>query len=229
MKRYIVKYLDQPVDLSIDWNAPSWRKISSAKIDCFHPRGSDHKPRTLAKICYDVNGIKLIFRTEDKYIRSVHTKYNSKVNEDSCVEWFIKPAGSLGYYNFEMNAGGCLHVNYIVDPERDKNGKRKDIRPIPEDQANLIKVMSSLPEIIDPEITRPLIWYLAVDIPFPFFKRYTPAERILHSDWRGNLYKCGDKTSHPHWASWSPVSELNFHRPHEFGIFEFERWGERAK
>jgi len=35
---------------------------------------------------------------------------------------------------------------------------------------------------------------------------------------RGNFFKCGDETSHPHWASWSPISEeLNFHRPETFG------------
>ena len=31
--------------------------------------------------------------------------------------------------------------------------------------------------------------------------------------WRANFYKCGDETSHPHWASWSPVGRLDFHRP----------------
>ncbi|MCD6337129.1 MAG: hypothetical protein J7M01_02720, partial [Candidatus Marinimicrobia bacterium] len=37
----------------------------------------------------------------------------------------------------------------------------------------------------------------------------------------GNLYKCGDKTSHPHWASWSPIDKLNFHQPKHFGEFVF--------
>ena len=39
--------------------------------------------------------------------------------------------------------------------------------------------------------------------------------------WRGNLYKCGDRTSHPHWAAWSPVDELNFHLPRCFGTLRF--------
>ena len=227
MKRYIVKYIDRLSDLSLNWSGSYWDNILTAAVDHFHPRGSSHKPVTRAKICYDLNGINLIFKVDDKYIKATHAKYNSKVNEDSCVEWFIRPSEALGYYNFELNAGGCLHVNYIVDPERDKNGKRKDIRPIPENHANQIKIISSLPTIIDPEIKKTLTWYLAINIPFSFFDIFTPIDQILNSEWRGNLYKCGDKTSHPHWASWSPVTQLNFHCPDEFGIFEFEEWEKR--
>ena len=40
--------------------------------------------------------------------------------------------------------------------------------------------------------------------------------------WRGNFYKCGDHTSHPHWASWSPIGEqLDFHQPEFFGELRF--------
>ena len=36
---------------------------------------------------------------------------------------------------------------------------------------------------------------------------------------RANFYKCGDKTAHPHFLSWSPVSteKPDFHRPEFFG------------
>jgi hypothetical protein len=40
--------------------------------------------------------------------------------------------------------------------------------------------------------------------------------------WHANFYKCGDHTSHKHWASWQPVKELNFHRPEDFGDIVFE-------
>ena len=36
------------------------------------------------------------------------------------------------------------------------------------------------------------------------------------------FFKCGDKTSHPHWASWNPVDELNFHLPRCFSEIIFE-------
>ena len=43
-------------------------------------------------------------------------------------------------------------------------------------------------------------------------------DRASGQVWRANLYKCGDQTSHPHWASWAPIGEaLNFHQPGFFG------------
>jgi hypothetical protein len=44
---------------------------------------------------------------------------------------------------------------------------------------------------------------------------------VTGQTWRANFYKCGDLTSHKHWASWQPVKELNFHRPEDFGEIVF--------
>ncbi|MCK4813225.1 MAG: carbohydrate-binding family 9-like protein [Candidatus Marinimicrobia bacterium] len=206
----------------MEWDAPEWKEAEIAKIKHFHPKSSEHHPRTEVKIQYNQFGIFLLFRVQDRYVRSCHLKYNDKVHEDSCVEWFIQPPDANGYYNFEINCGGTLHVNYIIDPTRDENGKRRDIRPIPEHIAQTIAIKSSLPHIVNPEITRPIEWYLAVYIPMAFFTYLTPIENINSSIWRGNLYKCGDKTSHPHWGAWKSIDELNFHQPACFGQFIFD-------
>ena len=158
---------------------------------------------------------------EEPQVRAVNTAYNSPVWEDSCVEFFISLDGDSNYYNFEFNAGGTLHVNYIVDPERDPNGIRKDIRSIPEQHSKQISILSSLPRIVDPELTEKKTWFLGIYIPFTFFELYSPIKKINSSIWQGNLYKCGDKTSHPHWAVWSPIDKLNFHQPKHFGEFVF--------
>ena len=53
--------------------------------------------------------------------------------------------------------------------------------------------------------------------------RYSgPLGTLAGRAWRANFYKCGDQTSHPHWAAWSPVDELNFHLPRCFGTIAFE-------
>jgi hypothetical protein len=49
----------------------------------------------------------------------------------------------------------------------------------------------------------------------------TPLGPMSSQSWRDNFYKCGDQTSHPHWASWSPVDDLNFHLPRCFGTICF--------
>ncbi|MCD4681434.1 MAG: carbohydrate-binding family 9-like protein [Bacteroidales bacterium] len=208
-------------NITVDWNSPLWENVPIAKINKFHTSSSEHRPETQVKIQYNDHGIFLLYKVKDRYVRSIYTDYNSKVNEDSCVEWFIQPPESKGYYNFELNAGGTLHVNYIVDPERDSRGQRKDIRSIPEQHSKQIKILSSLPRVVDPEIKEETTWFLAFNIPFSFFELYTPIKKINSSIWQGNLYKCGDKTSHPHWAVWSPVEKLNFHQPKHFGKFIF--------
>ena len=42
---------------------------------------------------------------------------------------------------------------------------------------------------------------------------------------RLNIYKCGDKTAHPHFLSWAPIrtEKPDFHRPEFFGTAIIER------
>lgn len=205
-----------------DWNAAEWQQAEIAGITHFHPESSRHRPETKARICYHQKGINLLFTVLDRYVRCRHTAYNAKVNEDSCVEWFIQPPGSKGYYNIEMNCIGTLHVNFILDPERDEHGKRKDVRKIPPAHARQIRIRSSLTADTVPEESNGEVrWCLAAHIPFSFFSLYSPLQVIDNTVWKGNLYKCGDKTAYPHWAAWNPVRTLNFHQPACFGTFVF--------
>ena len=48
-----------------------------------------------------------------------------------------------------------------------------------------------------------------------------PTEDTL---WRANVYKCADKSSHPHWLTWNRVDRVkpDFHRPEFFGTLVFK-------
>jgi hypothetical protein len=49
-------------------------------------------------------------------------------------------------------------------------------------------------------------------------------EAPAHRSWCGNLFKCADESSNPHWASWNPIGEeLNFHDPRYFASIRFAR------
>ena len=76
----------------------------------------------------------------------------------------------------------------------------------------------SLPDRIPVEITEPVRYRVGFFLPFELFHTVmgteTPAPGVV---WRGNVYKCADETSHPHWGCWQPVPELNFHNPAAFG------------
>ena len=78
---------------------------------------------------------------------------------------------------------------------------------------------------MDPEITKPTIWTIGHRIPVEMLTAYGTVQRPAPGvRWGANLYKIGDKTSNPHWMTWSPIYHPvpNFHLPEQFGVIEFE-------
>jgi hypothetical protein len=207
------------------FDGPAWGRAGIMELSHFRAEGGSHHPRTSARLLYDEERLFGIFRVRDRYVRSVRAGYGEPVYKDSCVEFFVRPDRGRGYFNFEFNCGGAFLSSYIINPERTASGFR-DFCPIPEDEAGDVAVCHSLPRIVDPEISGPVTWTLEFSIPFALLERYAgPLGCPAGRRWRANLYKCGDETSHPHWASWQPVPELNFHMPEHFGEIVF---GERA-
>ena len=205
-----------------DWDSPDWREATPAAIAHFHSRSSDHRPRTDVKVLHSDGGLHVHFRVKDRYVRVVHVGFQEPVYKDSCVEFFVRPGGAGGYLNFEMNAGGSLLVSFIKDWTRTSEGFRSAHSLEPE-WDNRIPRGHSLPERIDPEIARPVDWSIQYTIPWSLFVEFGGHERpTAGAVWTGNFYKCGDGTSHPHWAAWSPIGEsLNFHAPECFGQLLF--------
>lgn len=175
-----------------------------------------------AKIGHSSAGLHLLFRVQDRFVRCVHTGFQAPVYKDSCAEFFVRPDGEGGYFNFEMNAGGSLLVTFIEDWTRTPEGFAKCTRLGAEWDAAIPR-FHSLPERVDPERRRPTLWSLQYTIPWSLFETFRGMGRPeTGACWSGNFYKCGDETSQPHWAAWSPVGEtLNFHQPAAFGTLQF--------
>jgi hypothetical protein len=205
------------------WNGPAWGEVPSLPIDRFHPSSSDHRPVTEAKLCYDPAAVYVLFRVRDRYVRSVHTEFMDPVCADSCVEWFVRPRPEAGYINFEINAGGALHASYVVDPTRLPEGGFVEWTPLDPDLAARLPIYHSLPAVVDPEREDETEWFIEYKVPLAVFDHYTGCgTEPAGSTWHGNLYKCGDRTSHPHWATWAPIGEeLNFHAPQHFAPLHF--------
>jgi hypothetical protein len=207
--------------LDAGWDDPAWSGAQTLDIDRFRPEGSGYRPRTRARLQYDSDGLCGLFRVEDAHVRSVHTRFGEPVYQDSCVEIFLQPKAGRGYLNFEMNAGGTLLASHVTDHRRTPEGFAAFTR-LTEEDGRQVAVRSSLPPVVEPEIEGPVDWQLAFSIPVTLLEKYVgPIGPLAGQDWRANLYKCGDRTSHPHWASWSPVDTLNFHLPHCFGTLRF--------
>ena len=204
-----------------DPSHPAWAAAQVALIASFRPEGSHHRPHTEARLLHDGQAIHGLFTVRDRYVRSVHEGYQAPVWKDSCVEFFVRPGGHGGYFNFEMNAGGSLLSTYIVNWER-VHGGFKEYEPLPDSALARVLVRSSLPRRIEPERQEPVDWSLYFRLPVAILAAHGGAQGPLSGQvWSGNFYKCGDETSHPHWASWAPVRALNFHDPHCFGALVF--------
>ncbi|NTW76636.1 MAG: hypothetical protein HGB33_02455 [Syntrophaceae bacterium] len=221
IKKYNIMYTSQPPAINSLWDSGTWKNIPALEIDCFRKESSSHRPQTRCKLLYDREIIYGIFHVIDQYVRCVHTEFQSEVYKDSCVEFFLQPKASSNYFNFEFNCGGALLASYVADPTR-IDGKVSEFIPLTPEDNREIKRYSSLPATVESEITRPITWFLGFSIPFAVLTRYTTIPPDVGSQiWRANFYKCGNETSHPHWGSWSPVHELNFHLPADFGEIHF--------
>jgi hypothetical protein len=218
---YTIRAAAAKPKLGADWQDPLWARAETLELRHFRPEGSDHQPRTFARLLHDPEGIHGIFQVHDQYVRCVRTQYWEEVWKDSCVEFFVEPRAGQGYFNFEFNCGGAFLCSHIRNPERAPGGF-KEFTKVPADLGRTIRAWSSLPRRVEPEIAQPVTWTLRFFIPFALLEHYLgPLGPVANQEWRANFYKCADECSHPHWASWSPVDEFDFHRPACFGTIRF--------
>jgi Carbohydrate-binding family 9 len=218
---YIVRRAAQKPELQGNWDGEAWNGANLMVIANAQPKSSDHRPHTEAKFLFDDATVYGIYKVRDQYVRAIAEKFQDSVCRDSCVEAFIQAKGE-SYINFEFSCNGTLLCQHVVDCTRGPKGFADARLVTPEDGAS-VGVYHSLSGRIDPEITEPTEWILEFAIPVALFENYvgeigSPAGQT----WRANFYKCADDTSHPHWLSWAPVGELNFHRPQDFQAVKFE-------
>lgn len=221
LPEYTVLSVPHALELQKQWDSPVWRQAPVLPVAAFRPESTDHRPRTEAKLLRSPAALHGFFRVRDRYVRCVHERFQQAVYKDSCVEFFVQPTTDGGYFNFEFNCGGAMLASYIIDPTRVEHGF-KDFTRLTAGQGSLVSIYHSLPPLVEPEMGDDVTWLIEFRIPFALLEQYAgplgdPAGRV----WRANFYKCGDETSHPHWAAWSPVDELNFHLPRCFGRIRF--------
>lgn len=213
-----VPRLAQPLKIDADWDKPAWQKSAPTSISLFMGPRPAHQPATQFRVAYDDRNLYLIFRVQDRYVRAVATHDEGSVWEDSCVEFFFTPGPdpAAGYFNFETNCIGARLWHFHPGPKKDKSISPADLA--------FAEVAHSLSGPIEPEVATPLTWTVEYRVPFELIRRYTTvAQPAPGVRWRANFYKCGDKTSHPHFLTWSRVENKtpNFHLPQFFGTLEF--------
>lgn len=217
---YLVRRVAEPPPLDAPGEHPAWSVGAVAEVGHFHPQSADHRPVTRVRLLHDDHAIFVHFDVADRFVRAAVTQHQGPVCGDSCVEFFVEPKAGAGYFNIEVNCIGTILMRHVTDHRRVAGGELCRADPVSAEALRTIDIFHSLDGVIAEEIPGPLAWRVAYRLPFAIFASFVgPLDRR----WRGNFFKCADRTSHPHWASWSPIGpELNFHLPEYFAPIRFE-------
>lgn len=184
-----------------------WGEAQVAKMDNYVWDETGFKPQNFAMALAGSEGITVLLSSDENPVTATKTEFNSEICEDSCLEVFINanPEHDNRYFNFEISASGAFLVGFGSDRY---------------DRSNIFDV--------DPEIfcvetnVADDGWCAKIFIPYDFLEsRYGMK---IGKEFKGNFYKCGDKTPIPHFGTWAPVvaPEPDYHRPECFGTFIVE-------
>ena len=210
--QYIIRRTSTPLGApDADWDRSQWEEAETLEITHFSWEDSGHRPRVRARLLYDDHFLGVIFHVEDQYVRAVAQNFQDSVCTDSCVEFFVAPLPDAdSYFNFEVNCGGTMLVHRCATEAGEER------RSVTDEDGATIPMATSLPKIVDPEITAPTTWTVEYHLPSTLFATYFDiAPPTSNTTWKANFYKCGDQTSPPHWGSWAPVDtpKPSFHQP----------------
>jgi hypothetical protein len=214
--------LGQP---TADPDRPLWQAADELTVGHFPWEDSGHRPDVRARVLWDDAWLAVLFRVQDRWVRAVTTEWNGPVCTDSCVEFFVAPSADPerdAYFNFELNCGGTMLL--YACPARAEGAQGVRARHVSAADGASIRIATTLPRTVEPEITEPVTWTAEYHVPWALFASYFGvAAPMAGTTWRANFYKCGDRTSHPHWGSWAPVNtpRPNFHRPECFQPVRF--------
>ena len=177
------------------------------------PHAFEYKPEARFKMARSKDSLFIHFSVEEEYVRATYGKDQAPVWQDSCVEFFCKLPEHAFYRNFEFNCiGTCLACA--------REGRNENVNPLSEAQLKKIERYASLGNTPFNERKEKTSWQLCVKILFSLLD-IDPEK--LPEELQANFYKCGDKTTLPHYLSWSRINteKPDFHRPEFFGSCTF--------
>lgn len=193
----------QELDLAMEQSAAKF-----AVCENNWPKEAPYTPDCNGSIARTASHLAVMFHVRGLDLRATQIEDNGRSWEDSCCEFFVTDPYDGTYYNFELTCIGSLLSS--------KRKSRLDsVLREKEDVARVIRHSSLAHE--ETEISdRIFSWTVAMLIPYDLIG--IDRDNVPVSV-RGNFYKCGDLTAHPHFLSWNPIGtpKPDFHRPEYFG------------
>ncbi|GHV67008.1 hypothetical protein AGMMS49928_03060 [Spirochaetia bacterium] len=162
-----------------------------------------------AQLCYTGAAIFVRLSVREQDILSRFSGLLDEVCRDSCLEFFFSPGEDRRYFNFEFNPAGALYLGFGRDRYHTSRQVLVDYR----------EQFSVIPRSFEGG------WGIDFSIPLSFIQLYVPSFRLESgTTLRGNFYKCGDETKHPHYLVWNPIvsDHPDFHQPKDFGTILLE-------
>ncbi|MBQ7346862.1 MAG: hypothetical protein IJW55_02815 [Clostridia bacterium] len=165
-------------------------------------------PHTEVTVSYDDAGFRFRFVSYETHLRAVETAHNTAVHKDSCMEVFMQftPATDERYINIEINPNGAAYSAVSYCRERSQQINPADI--------DTLGIKTS---VYDDR------WEIVLTVSKEYIQKQIPSYRHgKGSILRGNFYKCGDETDHPHFGCFHNIvwEQPDFHRPEFFAEFE---------
>src|SRR5687767_8395879 len=88
---YKVAKLKRAMKIDANWDKREWRKVKELEITNYMGKIPAFQPIAKAKMMYDSENLYVIFKVHDNFVRLQTQKFNGKVFEDACVEFFFAP------------------------------------------------------------------------------------------------------------------------------------------
>ena len=204
--------------------------VEYQKVACVNwPKEFPYAPKMEVALAHTGDSLLLHYRVDENCIRAAAEADGGRVWEDSCCEIFLQPSSPIThhptpYFNIECNCAGTLLIG--------KGEDRHDRQPATAATLQLANRWSSLMKTAvsgeNGRYTIPLkdgkfTWHMALVVPATalFDSGITD---FSGQTLRGNIYKCGDCLTTPHFLSLFPIDtpQPDFHRPEFFGELTFE-------
>ena len=204
--------------------------VEYQKVACVNwPKEFPYAPKMEVALAHTGDSLLLHYRVEEDCIRAAAEADGGRVWEDSCCEIFLQPSSPntqhpTPYFNIECNCAGTLLIG--------KGEDRHDRQPATAKTLQSANRWSSLMKTAvsgeNGRYTIPLkngqfTWHMALVVPATalFDSGITD---FSGQTLRGNIYKCGDCLTTPHFLSLFPIetAQPDFHRPEFFGELTFE-------
>lgn len=178
----------------------------------YHWLPDRYAPKARAYVSYTEEELLISMRAYERDPLVRYKNHNDPVYKDSCLEFFLQPTPESDdrYLNLEVNAAGTILVGL---------GKgRQDRVYLGADEVPPLHIYAETN--LRDQVTGEWYWKLDLRVPMSWLAALFPDFRpVAGTKMRGNFYKCGNETAHPHYGSWAYVrSEApDFHRSQDFG------------